>query len=72
MIVLVLLVMEYIPRVILAEYGCESHRAEDPNFKACGEESLPRHEQGTGSTGTESALILLLMNRQEWILLVKR
>jgi len=28
-------------------------------------------EQGTGSTGTESALIFFLMTRQEWFLLVK-
>jgi hypothetical protein len=38
--------------------------------EACGNERLPRHKQGTGSTGTESALIFL-DDWQEWFLLVK-
>jgi hypothetical protein len=38
--------------------------------EACGKERLPRHKQGTGSTGKESALIFLTP-QQERFLLVK-
>jgi hypothetical protein len=46
---------------LLMDYGCEKEYAEDSYarkiFGACGKERLPRRERGTGSTGTESALI---------------
>ena len=38
--------------------------------EVCDKERLPRRKQGTGSIGTESALIFLMI-RQEWFLLVK-
>jgi len=48
---------------LLTGCGCEKECAEDlytwKIFGACGNERLPRHKRGTGSIGTESALIFL-------------